>query len=243
MQRRNLAAGLVLFAGCGGLSYAQEGMRTLRFSTPEHLGYWTTRGSRIVSAAYQNLNIAVDISLLPAKRALEASNAGDFDGELGRVAAVEPYTPNLRRVPTSIGTYVLTPLTVKAADQSLSTVDALRKSGLHIGTMLGMRTIIDALQGIRVETAASPQSVLQMLASNRIDVAILPQGSLHIWQNTLPADARSALKNAVELEPVQSAPLYHYLHKKNAELIPFVDHELQKMARNGTIKRIWAEPD
>ncbi len=243
MQRRNLAAGLIFMAGCSGLSHAQEGMRVLRLATPEHLGYWTTRGTKVVGAAYQQLNIAVDITLLPAKRALEASNAGDFDGELGRVAAIEQYSPNLRRVPTAIGTYVLTPLTLTAAYRSLSTIEALRESGLHIGTMLGMRTIIDALHGIKVETAASPQSVLQMLASKRIDVAILPQGSLQIWRYSLPSTARDALIEAVEHDPVQSAPLYHYLHKKNSELIPFVDHELQKMTRNGAIKRIWAEPD
>ncbi len=243
MHRRGLVAGLVLLACGRGSAFAQNVKRTLRLSAPEYLGYWTTRGSKVVSTAYQNLNIAVDVTLLPTKRALEASNAGDFDGEVGRVAAIEQHSPNLRRVPTPIGTYVLTPLTIKAADQNLSTIEALRTSGLHIGTMLGMRTIIDQLPGIKVDTAVSASAVLQMLAVGRIDVAILPQGALQIFNSALPLEARDALKDAVELEPIQAAPLYHYLHKKNADLIPSVDLELQKLSRIGTIKRIWTELD
>lgn len=244
MQRRDLTTALLLAACSGAPLFAQNNSkRTLRLCTPDHLGYWTTRGGKVVSAAYLNLEIALDVTYLPAKRAIEESNAGVFDGELGRVAAIEPHYPNLKRVPTSIGTYVLTPVTAKPTGQNLSSIDALRNSGLHIGTMLGMRPVIDQLQGIKVETAVTPQSVLQMLAFNRIDVAVLPQGLLQIWQGALPADAREALKQAVELEPIQSSPLYHYLHKKNSDLIPAVDQELQKLARNGTIKRIWAAPD
>lgn len=242
MQRRDVNRGLLLLA-CGGSTWAQTTARTLKLSTPEHLGYWTSRGGKVVSAAYQNLGIATEIAYLPAKRALEQANVGEFDGELGRVAAIEAYSPNLVRVPTAIGTYVLVPVTVKASRQALSTVEGLRASGLHIGTLLGMRTVMDQLPGIKVATAATPQSVLQMLAFDRIDVAILPQGALQVWHKSLPPEAQEALKNAVELEPLQSAPLYHYLHKRNADLVPAIDMELQKMTRSGAIKRIWAEPD
>ncbi len=41
--------------------------------------------------------------------------------------------------------------------------------------------------------------------------------------------------------PVEEYALYHYLHKKNADLIPKLIPILKKMEKEGKIKNIWSQ--
>lgn len=243
MRRRDFMAGLLLLASIEAHAAAQELKRTLKLSAAENPGYVFAQSKKILEAAYLQLNIVIDITTLPAIRSLREANDGTFDGELVRISTIERDNPNLIRVPTPIGTYKISPVVLNAPSQDLSSFAALRESGLRIGTLMGMRAVVDQLEGFQLETPKSQGALFKMLADDRVDVVLLPTGYLAAAMTSLPLTLREALQSAVELSPVQVSPVYHYLHKKNSALVASVDRELQKLTRNGTIKRLWAQPD
>ncbi len=242
-KNKALTAACLMVVAHGFPAFAQEPVRALRLSAAENLPYWEVRAERVVREAYRRLNIAVEVTQLPTNRALQESNAGMYDGDLARVSSIEADFPSLLRVPTKIADYVIVPVVLKVPTANVSTYAALRDSGLRIGTPLGMRASVDQLRGAKLETPTNLGSLLEMLAAGRIDVAVMPKGLLKSSLASLTPTAQKNLHTAVELMPVASQPLYHYLHRKNGDLITPLDGELKKMTEDGSIKRIWAEPN
>lgn len=241
MLKRVLVVGCWMLSCYGASAFAQDAGRTLRLSAAENLPYWVERAERVVREGYRRLNINVEITQFPTNRALQEANAGNFDGDLARVSTVEADFPNLERVPTKIADFVIVPVVLNVPASNLTSYAVLKDSGLRIGTPLGMRATVDQLQGAKLQTPTNFGSLLEMLAAHRIDVALMPKGLFKSVLASLPPSVQGILRNAVELPPIASQPLFHYLNKKNADLVLPLDAELKKMTSDGTIKRIWTD--
>jgi ABC-type amino acid transport substrate-binding protein len=75
--------------------------------------------------------------------------------------------------------------------------------------------------------------MFKLLFSNKVDVVLT---------NTMDGNAaisRLGLQNIVEMQkPLARLALYHYLHNKHDDLVPFIDKEINRLKANKEIDRL-----
>ena len=188
----------------------------------------------VLQKAYAKLGIELIYIPLPGQRALVESNSGKVDGELFRIDHVDKKFTNLVKVPTSIN---------KLEAMAFSTNKSLVVSGWEslrgkrIGIQVGIKFAERGTQGMNPVAVETNGQLMQMLTGDRIDLAVIAR------VNGLHTIKKMDLQDKVfELQPtMQSYPLYHYLHKKNRDLVKRLDEVLKSMAFNGTISSIREE--
>ena len=229
----NFACRAALFAAMLVLasSSAMSEPRLLRLSAAEQLAYLTVPVEQLLRQAYRRLDIQIEITPMPLARGLVESNAGRYDGDLARVEQIQEQHPNLVRVPTPVGRIAMAPYVLLTSAVDLSSWDAVRASRLRIGVRAGSRVSISGMGHAAVTTAPSTAALFQMLALHRIDVAIAPQGGLKATLDPFPSEMREQLKEVRELAPIEFLPLYHFLHKKNGDLVAPLDRQIQAAIR------------
>jgi len=188
----------------------------------------------VVQEAYQNIGIATTFSKFPTSRSLHASNGGQFDGELSRIKSISKKFGNLIRIPVPI-------LYMKAIAFNKKVKNFIPNG---FSSLSPYRVIINhGAQFARIGTEGLPNvqitnsytSVFNMLVHLRGDLAVAPfsNGLGLIRQLDLP-----------EIKPLQppliEIPLFHFLHKKNEALIPFVQKALKVMQKSGRIQQIYS---
>lgn len=203
--------------------------KTLTFNIPteepEFINYV------VLKAAYANLGITAKIHRLPAQRSLIESDAGNSDGEVGRIREVGDQYYNLIRVLYPIGKIEYVAF---VADESLtfSNVSDLRpyKIGILNGFKFAERataTMPDVYRG------ASWDNLFDLLQSNRLDVVFAPKRALLTQWN------RSVYKEIKPPSQVLATDyLYHYLHERHSRLAPEISKQLEAITVSGEADRL-----
>lgn len=186
---------------------------------------------RVLREAYGQLGFTVKYIPLPGERSLRTANNGDVDGEVFRVANVEKKYLNLIVVPTPINT--LSGIAFSKRHLPIAGWRSLEpyRIGIQVGIKFAERGT-DAMNPTIVDTN---EQLFQMLQADRIDVAVAA------YTNGVATIAELGLSGIIALDPpIAEYPLYHYLHKKNAELIPALDAVLLRMEASGRTREIRA---
>jgi polar amino acid transport system substrate-binding protein len=224
----------------GGVCLAQPATPpvVIHLAKPDGLPTIVDPATALLAEAYRRLGIGLEITARPHARALAESNAGHFDGELVRMAGLESRAPDLRRVPNSLfylqhAVYATHPISV-----DVTSWHALRVSGLRVGTRLGAAKAEQELEGKLASRPASYEALVQMLLLGRIDVAVVVNGVIETLLKTAPDEIRSQQTVIRKLVVFDGAPVYHYLHKKNAALIAPLAEQLRRMQADGTTARV-----
>lgn len=223
----HLAVFFVLLAFCR----AASAYETLTFSTAADAPIQEI-SEQVLREAYQNIGFMIHVERLPNPRSMLTSNSGQLDGELSRVAGIEVEFENLVAVPVPVNineAYAFS----KRKDIKTSDWESLRP--YRLACVLGVQVIKLSLleRGIPCDYVATHQQTLKMLQLERVDIALMPR-----------VNALSALKSAnitdIEIAggPLITLNLYHYLHKKNAKIIPHISAALKKMEASGRIREI-----
>ncbi|MGZ5280018.1 MAG: substrate-binding periplasmic protein [Pseudobdellovibrionaceae bacterium] len=194
----------------------------------------------IMTEAYSRLGIQLKVVRLPAQRALPDANAGKYDGELYRVAEVARNYPNLRRVPTLIGSIDFVAYGKKPM---LSKVTNWQSLGAYrLGAQLGIKFIEYSTKGMNVNFVSKGEQLIQMLYLDRIDIALMDRNTMFETLKRIRASGRKDLAQEVlELKVLETLPLYHYVHFKNEKEIPKIDAILQVMQKEGYLKKAWKD--
>ena len=215
----------LLYAGS-----ALAGDQALTIVYPPEKNRFHDAAAEIVRQGYAKLGISATFKVFPAERALFMSNAGKSDGELVRIEGIESKYPNLIRIPVS---HV-------AADQMAFAVDrafavngwqslASRKLAFHRGYKLAEQKTI----GMNRYLTASVQNAFKMVEHGRAEIAIANRFT------GLKTIADLGLKKIVMLQPpLQTDPLFHYLHKKHAPLVERITRVLLDMEAQGVMAEI-----
>lgn len=215
----------------------------LSFATFEHAEALVIPMTRVLEDAYRPLGISIRVTRLPLTRSLVEANAGQYDADLGRIAYNASEAPNLRLVPTAIGTLDYRAYMLRdRADTRYASWSALKTSGLRIGSRLGARTPDHHLGAAISVRTPTHDALLKMLLSARIDVLIgtaaTTRATLAQWQ----ARDAQAVAQVVELQPsLGLVTMHHLLHQRHSALIAPLDTELKKMQARGRIEQIWRE--
>ncbi len=186
---------------------------------------------RVLSKAYSRLGYNVLIERLPAERALVTADSGEVDGEAGRLSIIEKSFHHLVRVPTP---HYFTRLYVWSKNKNLDMSkgwSSVRK--YKLGTLTGYKYVESQTYDMDRVLVPSYQKLLEMLENERLDIVIL---SLF---DALPVMNAMGIKDIYRIEPPLGVfPMYHYLHKKHAELVPEVDRVFLEMQESGELDAI-----
>nr|WP_321514255.1 transporter substrate-binding domain-containing protein [uncultured Pseudodesulfovibrio sp.] len=189
---------------------------------------------RILTEAYAQLGYDVTIKGFPAERALAMSNEGLVDGEAGRVSVIEGSYTNLIRVPTPLYTNRIVAFSRQAHFNTKNGWDSIK--GYNVGAVLGYKFIEKMTDDMDTVYFRNYSILFKALANNRLDVAVSE------YLEALPAlkQLRSAQIKA-HYPLLSHNPMYHYLHKSKAWLIPAIDATLREMEKSGRMDEILNE--
>jgi len=189
--------------------------------------------SEVLVEAYGRLGHTVKVLELPAARSIFISNEGaGVDGELFRVSGIETKFQNL----------VPIPVTLSFSDWVVvSKSNTIKIEGWHsiksfvVGTRLGVVTTDIGTKGMEPTKVNTNKQLLKMLLSDRVDLIVLSKN------NALKHTQGIEHKNLHILQPpIQSVPVYHFVHKKHARLIPKITTILKAMQQQGFISDAYS---
>jgi len=188
---------------------------------------------QVLKRAYQQIGIEVMYLPLPGERALRTANAGKVDGEVFRIANVHKKYTNLVPVPTPIN--VLQGIAF-SKNVDLKIKDWQSLAPYNIGIQVGIKFAERGTKGMHRIMVDTNEQLFKMIDSGRVDVIVAAHA------NGLKTLSALKLENISALQPaIQEYPLYHYLHKKHAALVPKLDAVIKNMQLTGMIDQIRKE--
>lgn len=202
-----------------GAAHAQQVLRLSGFEAPN----LTPIAARVLSDAYAQLGIKIEVVEAHPRRALVRSSSGKTDGELVRVRSVGDQFPTLVRVEVPIVTSRTFAYTNKAELRGKRPEELYR---LRAGHVDGARYAIKLAEKFsEVWTARTPEQLFDMLHYGRIDIVIVSeQTGRQMIEQFDKAGMFFALQPS--LSEVQ---YYHYLHEKHAHLVPRIEAVLRNL--------------
>lgn len=185
----------------------------------------------VLTEAYRRIHQPVTFDPLPAKRALEWANQGETDGDAARISGTENSYPNLIPVPTPVITFKGIAFSRDAALRVRAWAD-LR--GLRVGVIRGIRYSTIGTEGLDRFFARDMPHLFTLLDHGRIQVAVavLDAGEVEI--------ARHFKGSGIQPvgQPLHTAPLFHFLHRRHRDLVQRLDPALQTMWQSGAVAEI-----
>lgn len=187
---------------------------------------------QVLQEAYAELGYELQIIRTSNARSLVYANEGRTDGEVSRVRGLERNFKNLVRVPVAINV-----LDVRAFSNApvirVSTWESLR--GYKLICVKGARLVELNLSALNIDCyyAMRFTQAINMLSAERGDIAVLAK------VNGMQAVKALGLSNKILMgESLYKKGLYHYLNKKNADIVLQVQSALARMHERGRIKEI-----
>lgn len=204
---------------------AEELQLSVIANNPTHEEVW-----HVVQAAARRAGIPVAARLVPAERALALANSGATDGDVGRIDGLDKQYPNLVRVPEPVYHYAafafaLNKLEVSAGWESLR--------GHAICIRRGIKLFELRTEGMPRQVLDDESSVLRMLRNGGCELALLEPNNPAVKAEMAAQPPLYKL-----LPPLEVAPLYLYLHKSHAGLVPRFAEALKQMRQDGTLQKI-----
>jgi polar amino acid transport system substrate-binding protein len=219
-----LALGLFLPAA------ASDPLPGIIVSIPEHHPLIGFVGDDL-GEAYRRIGLRMLLKPFPPARSIEAANAGETDAEAGRVRETGGQYANLLEVPVPLLDMEIQAVTA-AEPLTLSGWDSLKGHRICVG--LGDKLAERRTAGMDRQLARGPESAVLMLRSGRCDVAIITQFT---WLDIGRLNLGPLCPASGSLEKV---PLYHYVHRRHADLVPRLTDVLQSMRQDGATDHAWA---
>jgi polar amino acid transport system substrate-binding protein len=210
--------------------HAEELQLSVISRSTTHSDLW-----KAAEVAFQRAGIGAVVREVSPERSAVLANEGKTDGDVGRSAGLEKTFPNLIQVPEPIYQYAPTAFAYKRFDVA-GGWDALRTHTVCIRR--GLRQTEQRTRDLTRQVLADEATMLRMLAAGGCDVAIMERNN---------ALARAAMTAEPPLQrllpPMEVMPLYIYLHKSHAALVPKVAAVLKQMRADGTMHRLLGEGD
>lgn len=183
-----------------------------------------------ITELFGRLKLKAEVTFNPAAaRALQLADGGIDDGLAARMAGLEKDYPNLVRVPE--------PFFVNDFVAAGTTRPAVGKwadlAPLSVGYILGWYVFDNNVPPVReLATPKDSKQLFGLLKAGRVEV-ILHERWQALWQ---------AREQDIELKiaepPLAATPMYIYLHKRHADLVPRVTAELKAMKAEGRDRAI-----
>lgn len=230
MDRRTLMAVAPCWLAAVALPARAQGPGTYHVSTLLEQDPATSVAEAVLTEAYRRLGLGLKVHRVPGERSLRSANDGDMDGELYRKLGMEREYPNLVIVPVPLLTYEITIFTMGTSFPVYGW-ESLRP--YTIAYVRSIKIVEQNTHGMRVEVTSTLRQAFMMMSTGRADVVVANRAS------ALAALKDLNLPDVRQLAPpLATFPVYHYLHKKHAALVPRLTTVLQQMQRDRTIETL-----
>lgn len=208
--------------------HAEELQLSVISRSTTHADLW-----KAAEVAFQRAGINAVVRKVSPERSAVLANEGTTDGDVGRSSGLEKTYPNLVQVPEPIYQYAPTAFTYKRFDVT-GGWESLRSHTVCIRR--GLRQTDLRTKDLARQVLADEATMLRMLAAGGCDVAVMERNN---------ALARAAMTADPPLQrllpPMEIMPLYIYLHKTHAALVPKVAAALKQMRADGTMHKLLGE--
>ena len=187
---------------------------------------------QVLHEAYNNIGLNIRVEHLPIARSLVISNSDQLDGEVSRVEGLDKEFRNLLRIPVAIN-FIEGYAFIK--NDSFPVLDWETMRPYSLVCVMSVKFIRQKMEQTEnnchyVTTYIQAVHLLQL---DRFDIAVLPKiNAMAAINKAKLADIKISGKALTKLN------LYHYIHKKNRDIIPTPSAELIKMEVNGRIRAI-----
>ncbi|CAH0537086.1 substrate-binding periplasmic protein [Vibrio marisflavi] len=191
--------------------------------------------AKVLEHAYSIDDINLNVLYMPAQRSIATSSAGKVDGELFRTPdSVSKYS-SLIQVAQPIH-YVNVYIATKSKS-GIESIEQLRNRS--IGVVRG-RLYKRLTQGFdNVSMVTRHNQLVKMLINDRVDAIILSEYTLRYYMSK---ENKENTKNIVVLgDPIYSSPVFHYLHKRNKDLVPIIKSRVNQVMDNGIYEKILSK--
>ncbi|MEZ7197950.1 substrate-binding periplasmic protein [Pseudodesulfovibrio karagichevae] len=186
---------------------------------------------KVLREAYSRIGITVEAKRLPAARSLEMAEKGQVDGEVNRIRAIEEQYPRLMRIDVPVNRLEGVVMTCSTSLEHVS-LEAIRK--LHLGIKIGNRYAEMLTDGMPTVTRLPhEEKLMKLLLEGRLDALLVDRA----WAEAEMAKPGMGCLRVNE-PPLVVVPLYHYLNRRHAALVPLITAELRAMRESGEIDRI-----
>jgi polar amino acid transport system substrate-binding protein len=192
-------------------------------------GAFAQVNQEIVTRMYEGTGVTPTYVYQPSARMMMATNEGKADAALFRAKGAEVKFPNLVPLPTPHYNISIRAFT----NRDLPIEDWASLKGYRIAYISGFLIARNNTTNMdRIETKTLEQA-MNLLAANRVDVVIASTASgLEITQQP---DKKSLIMMERALATV---PLYHYVHKRHAEIVPVLTENLKQLREQGEVDAI-----
>jgi polar amino acid transport system substrate-binding protein len=164
----------------------------------------------------------------PVARSIEMANEGLADAEALRGPGMERDYPDLVEVPEPIVHLEYRVFTLTDPDLSVGWNGL---SGKRVCINLGEKVIENRTRGLAREEAHGVDAAFRMLRAGRCEAVIANQFA---WATIDRLDLGHFCAGPAIIE---SVPLYHYVHRRHAGLVPRLTQALRHLRDDGTIQR------
>ncbi|WP_299376009.1 transporter substrate-binding domain-containing protein [uncultured Kiloniella sp.] len=190
--------------------------------------------SYVLERIYNKIGYEITFADYPGKKSLVKANAGEADGESMRRAGLASVYPNLIQLShphVDINFRIYT----KHGDDFFSGFESWKNS--RIGIVRGVIALEEITKGLNPVLHNTVRELFDELNQGNIDVAIATDliGGLEVFMNHPDENIRTwggILK---------TIPLYHYVHKRNASLVPALNKEIERLRKNGELQKLYVE--
>jgi polar amino acid transport system substrate-binding protein len=191
----------------------------------------------IDQVAAEALNVTghtLEVSHLPAERALINANKGIDDGDLHRIGGLSKIYPNLLQTPEKIFTMEFVAFSRNA---DFRTTDWNSLKLYSVGIIGGWKILEKHVpKDVELIKVKNPRQLFSLLDNNRVDVILFGK-----WQG-LNYLKENHIQGAKELTPpLAKMDMFVYFHKKHRDLVPRFSKALRQIKSNGDYQRLYRQ--
>jgi len=200
----------------------------------DYLGKWQRW---IYTDIFKKLGIKVEFRDYPPKRASMEADAGNVDGEAGRIYPYADEHPNLIRVEEFLFSLNFSAFTAKDSIPPLKGWDSLKGTNYRVEYQRGIKICeLNLPKVVSKENLSDVTEIaqsLKKLLSGRTDLCVHDETAILTLMQT-PEFKGSKIRFAGVME---SAAIYPYIHKKHAALVPRMADIIKVMKSEGLIEK------
>lgn len=188
----------------------------------------------IMQLTFARAGLKIAFNVQPAERSIALVARGIDDGECCRIpAAIVKDYPDLVQVPETVYTARFSAF-AKRPLPPISGFNSLKP--YSVATVSGWKILVNNLNKVEPETLHimdNASSMFQVLQLDRIDIAT------YGYLSGLDTLAELELTDIAAIEPpLASAPLYLFLNRKHAHLIPQLSQAIRGLKADGTLDKM-----
>ncbi|MDX1391143.1 MAG: transporter substrate-binding domain-containing protein [Rheinheimera sp.] len=212
------------------LSPFAQGQQVFTVTAPQG-HYLLPLAEQIVREMYQPLAIDIKLLQLPTARSLKYVNDGYADAELARASGMESQFTQLQAVPVPLLNLYLIVLS-SHEDMSLQRMQQVRKG--RVAIIHGTKYVEHFTRDWQVTAVDSHELLFNLLSSGRVDYILLES----LWpQYVFPAMQTDKYFQRT----LETVPMYHYVHRNHAALIPQLTESVLQLQQNGRINQLISQ--